>query len=179
MLSRLFNRLADLLMTLACFFCFLMMLHVSTDVIARTVFNSPLIGTIEIVSAYYMAALAFLPLAWITRSRGHIIVELFTSHLPKRRLALIDGIVGVVSLAYVLLFTWQVVDIAIEKTEIGEAWEAATGFVAVWPSRWTVPLGFGLMAVFLAVNLMADFRTARRTEQTSEPGNCSDDTKGI
>lgn len=158
MLHRWIDRIAGAMLAIGCFFCFLMMLHVCADVIARTVFNSPLIGTIEIVSAYYMTGLAFLPLAWITKSRGHIIVELFTSWMPKRRLALLDGVVGLVSLAYVGLFTWQVIDIAIEKTQIREAWEAATGFIPVWQSRWALPLGFGLMAVYLAINLASDFR---------------------
>ena len=40
----------------------LMMLHIAADVVARYIFNAPLHGTVEIVSAYYMVAVVFLPL---------------------------------------------------------------------------------------------------------------------
>lgn len=137
-----------------------MMLHVSADVFARTVFNHPLIGTTEIVSAYYMVALAFLPIAWISRQRGHIIVELFTSHLPRRKIKVLDAFAGVVTLIYVSLFVWKLLETAIEKTHIREAWEAATGFVEVWPSRWIVPAGFGFMAIYVLVQTIGDARDA-------------------
>jgi TRAP-type C4-dicarboxylate transport system permease small subunit len=38
-----------------------MMVHVSADVAARTVFNIPFGGTNEIVSVFYMLAVAYLP----------------------------------------------------------------------------------------------------------------------
>ena len=44
-----------------------MMFHVSADVVGRTVFNHPLEGTTEMVSAYYMVAVSYLPWAWIAR----------------------------------------------------------------------------------------------------------------
>jgi len=141
-----------------------MMLHVTADVIGRTVFNHPIAGTIEIVSGYYMAGLAFLPLAWITREKAHIIVELFTQGLSARKLLTLDAGIGILTLGYVVMFTWQVFQAAVEKTEIGEAWEAATGQVPIWPSRWVVPIGFGLMAVYLLVHIVRDLRAIREKD---------------
>lgn len=140
----------------------LMMLHVTADVIARTVFNSPIVGTVEIVSAYHMAALAFLPLALITKERGHIIVELFTSWMPRRKRSFLDACVGIVTFVYVAVFTWKAIEIAIEKTEIREAKEAGVGFVQIWPSRWVVPIGFGLMAIYILIYVFQDFGAAAR-----------------
>jgi TRAP-type C4-dicarboxylate transport system permease small subunit len=138
-----------------------MMVHVTIDVIGRTFFNAPLVGTIEIVSAYYMAGLAFLPLALITKERGHIIVELFTGWMKRGSRTLLDALVAIISLGYVGVFTWQAILIAIDKTGLGEAREAGTGFVAIWPSRWVVPIGFGLMAVYLLIYIIKDFRAVR------------------
>jgi TRAP-type C4-dicarboxylate transport system permease small subunit len=145
---------------IACVIVAVMMLHVSADVFARTFYNHPLIGTTEIVSAYYMVALAFLPIAWISRQRGHIIVELFTAHLPHRKLKMLDAFAGCVTLVYVSLFVWKLLETAVEKTHIREAWEAATGFVEVWPSRWIVPAGFGFMAVYVLIQTVGDARAA-------------------
>jgi TRAP-type C4-dicarboxylate transport system permease small subunit len=138
-----------------------MMIHVTADVTGRTLFNAPIVGTLEIVSAYYMAALSFLPLALITRERGHIIVELFTGWMTRRGRTLLDAAVAIVSLIYVALFTWQAVLVAIEKTEMREAREAGIGFVPIWQSRWVVPIGFGLMAIYLLIYIVKDVRSAR------------------
>jgi TRAP-type C4-dicarboxylate transport system permease small subunit len=160
-LKRALDRTVDALTWFACVLTVLMMLHVTADVIGRYVFNAPLVGTIEIVSAYYMAGLAFLPLALITRERGHIIVELFTTWMSRRGRTLLDAIVAVLSLVYVVMFTWQTVLIAIDKTGIREAREAGTGFIPIWQSRWVVPVGFGLMAVYLLIYIVRDFRSVR------------------
>ena len=52
-----------------------MMLHVATDVALRNLVNRPVPATYEIVTHYYMAALAFVALAWLERIRGMIAVE--------------------------------------------------------------------------------------------------------
>ena len=85
----------------------LMMLHIAADVVARYIFNSPLHGTVEIVSAYYMVAVVFLPLAMIERSNGHIVVELVTQHLPRRGQDVLIGIIALVSALYFSAFTWR------------------------------------------------------------------------
>ncbi len=172
-LKRALDWIVDAATWFACGLTVLMMLHITADVIGRYVFNSPLVGTIEIVSAYYMAGLAFLPLALITRERGHIIVELFTTWMSRRGRTLLDAIMAIVSLAYVAMFTWQAVVVAIDKTKMGEAREAGTGFIPIWQSRWVVPIGFGLMAVYLLIYIVHDFRAART-------GDYPDiDTRGI
>lgn len=138
----------------------LMMLHVTADVIGRQVFHAPITGTVEIVSAYHMVAMSFLPLALITKERGHIIVELFTGWMTNRGRKLTDGLVAIVSFIYVAAFTWKAIEVAFEKTAIREAKEAGIGFVEIWPSRWVVPVGFGLMAIYLLIYLVADLREA-------------------
>ncbi|WP_157982122.1 TRAP transporter small permease [Oceanicella sp. SM1341] len=161
-LRYLLDRITGLFTLVAALLTLAMMLHVSADVIGRTVFHRPLVGTIEIVSAYYMAALAFLPLALITRERGHIIVELFTGWMSWRPRKWMDAFAAVLSVVYVTVFTWQAVIVAVEMTGMREAREAGGGFIEVWPSRWVVPIGFGLMAVYLVIHLVRDTRAAAR-----------------
>ena len=175
------DRLARATTAIASVIVIIMMLHVSADVFARTLFNKPLIGTTEIVAAYYMVALAFFPIAWISRQRGHIIVELFTAHLPMRKIRALDALAGIVTLIYVVLFVWKLLETAIEKTHIREAWEAATGFVEVWPSRWIVPAGFAFMAIYVLIQTVGDARAAisgveppREAPQTPRDSNSED-----
>lgn len=156
--------LTNIFTTIACLFVIVMMLHVCADIVMRGLFHAPLFGTIEIVSAYYMVALAFLPIAWISRMRGHIIVELFTSHLAPRRIRLIDGLAGLVTLVYVATFCWQVIHTAIDKTAIGEAWESASGQIPIWPSRWLIPAGFLMMSAYVLIQVFHDLRAARQSD---------------
>ena len=52
-----------------------LMLHVGADILMRNFFNAPIPATYEIVTHYYMIALAFIPLAWLERSGGMVQVE--------------------------------------------------------------------------------------------------------
>ena len=146
----------NFLMWLGCFVGFLMMLHVTIDVAAKYLFNHPLEGTIEIVSGYYMVAVSFLPLAYIAKHEGHIIVELFTRGLSPRGALRLDGVVNILTFLYLGLFTWKTTTAAIEQTAVGELWETATGFVHMWPSRWVLPAGCLLMTIYVAVRISRD-----------------------
>ncbi|KAA2314963.1 TRAP transporter small permease [Pseudooceanicola sediminis] len=164
-LKRLLDGFAGLATVVACIVVVIMMLHVCADVAMRTFLNQPLIGTTEIVSAYYMVCIAFLPIAWIAKQRGHIIVELFTAGLSKRSLLRMDAVAGLATLIYVGVFCWQVVKTAIEKTHIHEAWEAATGYVEIWPSRWLIPVGFLTMGIYVIIQIVNDIRDARLPDE--------------
>jgi len=153
---RTLDRLVDALTWLAAGFALLMTLHVTADLVGRTFFNHPLVGTTEIVTAYYMVALVFLPLAVITRQRAHIMVELFTSWMARKPLLCLDLVVGIVSLGFVLLVTWMAIDTAIEKTALREAWESSTGYIPIWISRWILAVGFVLMCAYLVLNIVRE-----------------------
>jgi hypothetical protein len=58
-----------------------MMLHVAVDVFSRTVLNRPLSSTNTVAARRCMVALAFLPLAFVSRTMGQISVDVFTSYL--------------------------------------------------------------------------------------------------
>lgn len=98
----------------------LMMLHVTADVAGRTIFNHPIEGTTEIVSAYYMVAVAYLPWAWIARHDRHIHVDMFTIRMSPRPKFWLEIAVKVVTLLYVGLFTWRTTLRAISQTRAGE-----------------------------------------------------------
>lgn len=153
----------DALTWLAGGVCLLMALHVTADLTARDFFNHPLAGTDEIATAYYMVALTFLPLGVITRKREHIRVMLFTGKASPRASLWFDIVAALATLVFTGIVLWTSVHIAISKTAIREVWEASTasGYLAVWPSRWVVVAGFALMCVYLVINLVRDLRALR------------------
>jgi TRAP-type C4-dicarboxylate transport system permease small subunit len=158
-MERLLKRLdvpIQIMMWLALIAGFLMMLHTAVDVAGRTLFNHPLPGTTEIVSAYYMVAVAYLPWAWVTLNNGHIIVELFTRRCSPRTIFWLDVMAKVLTIVYVTVFTWQTEYMAVQQTRGGEAWEAATGYLPVWPSRWLLPIAGFFMTAYLVLRVIKD-----------------------
>jgi TRAP-type C4-dicarboxylate transport system permease small subunit len=138
----------------------LMMLHVTADVIIRLVLRAPLDGTQEIVSHYYMIALFFLPLALVERQGGHIAAELFTDFLSRRSLLLLEGIIGIFMAMFLALLTWQFVVQALAATQRGETSISATFMLYVWPSRWFLPIGCGVMAAYALLIALVRFVNA-------------------
>lgn len=125
----------------------LMMLHIVVDVTLRF-FHIPLQATIEIVQAWYMVPVAFLPLAFVEKIDGHISVELVSQHLSQRWQQVLIAAASLLSAVYFAAFAWGTGIDAWSKYKIGEV---ALGDVEVivWPTRFLLPLGCGLIALFL------------------------------
>lgn len=138
---------ANVLATIGAALVLLMMLHVVLDVTLRFI-GVPLRATIEIVQAWYMVPVAFLPLAYVEKINGHISVELLSQHLRARGQELLIAGGAVLSALYFGVFAWRTWLDALGKFEVGEM---ALGDVAivVWPTRFFLPVGCGLITVFL------------------------------
>lgn len=152
----------------------LMMVQVSLDVILKHLFNHPIPTTLEMVSSYYMVAVVYLPLGIVTRDHGHIEVELFTQHLRERSLALVKAFAGLIGIGYLVILVERSTNEAIHMTAIREAWETAIWNIQVWPSRWLVPIGCGLMLIYVTIHVidnLALFLRGKRllAETTDEP----------
>ena len=140
-----------------------MMLHIVADVATKYMFNDPIDGTTEIVAAYYMVAVVFLPVAYVTFTEGHLIVELFTGRMSGRPLRVLSGFASLATLAYVLFLIYYTAVEAVRRTIEGEAWETSVELVAVWPSRWLLPVGLAAMALYVAIE------ASRRLRGTAAP----------
>ncbi|MDP6645502.1 MAG: TRAP transporter small permease subunit, partial [Rhodospirillales bacterium] len=77
-LEKLIDSPSNWLVAVAGISTMMMMLHVTTDIVTKFVFNYQIEGTIEFVASYNMVIIVFLPLAYVAAHEGHIIVELFT-----------------------------------------------------------------------------------------------------
>ena len=135
---------------------FLMMLQVSADVTGRYFFNRPLDGTTEIVAAYYMVIIAYLPWAYLAKNDTHISVDIFTRLMPDAVAHWLDIVVKIIVVAYLSLFVWQTASQAIGQTRIHEVWQAGVIFIPVWPMRWVPPIAGGLMLLYLVLKIIDD-----------------------
>lgn len=150
-LDKISRRIANLVGIAGAIGVIIMMLHITCDVAARLILGSPLIGTNEIVSRYYMVAVAFLPLAWVEHRNGMISVELFDSFLNSTTLLISDLVVSAVSILVLLLVaitSWHEAVDALNKS----AFVMAVGTrIPVWPTYFFIPVGCALAAILVLI----------------------------
>ncbi len=139
----------------------IMMIHIACDVLARLFLGSPLIGTNEIVSRYYMITVTFLPLAWVEYRNGMISVELFDAHLPKPVLLLSDLMVGLVSVGALAILAWTSWHEALEAFSKDVFVMAIGTRIPVWPTYFFIPIGCFLACVMVAIRVLVTAMTGR------------------
>ena len=127
------------------------MLGMSVSSIAgRAIFNSPIPGDFELVQLACAASIAaFLP--WCQLRRGNIIVDFFTTGLPRRAQSVLDAL-GALLLAAVMALV---------------AWRAGLGAEAVYASgeramisRYPQWIGYAAIVPSLALTAIVGFHTA-------------------
>ncbi|WP_164662289.1 TRAP transporter small permease [Tropicibacter sp. Alg240-R139] len=142
-----------------------MMLHITADVIARYALGSPLSGTLEIVSRYYMVAIAFLPLAWVEHRNQMISVSAFDSLLSRRVVQIRDVVVALISFGAFGLLAWATWGNAREAIE-RKAFVLALGErIPVWPTYLLLPVGFGLVAIIVLIRVVSIIGTDSTAEE--------------
>ena len=165
--EKLLGRTANFFANIGGFFIFLMMMHICADVFLKYAFNSPIDGTLEIVSAFYMTTIVFAPLMAVTLFEGHISVTLFTALLKPRSMRITILIVSVFCLLVTAYMTYAGIDQALRKMTAGESWETSSGCIAIWHARWSYPVGVGLAcAAFAWTTLQSYFAVKYNLEIT-------------
>ncbi|MCI5076021.1 TRAP transporter small permease [Oricola sp.] len=130
-----------------------MMIHVTVDVFARTVFHSPLKQTNQMVAAYYMIAAAFLPIAFLGKHDDHITADVFTDYMGPRLRHVLLIFTNILGMAYMYVFTWQSWISAGRRTAQGEVLEISGGYMMVWPGRWLLPIAGASLFLCLALRV--------------------------
>lgn len=157
-LERIISAISHLLAGLGAVGLVMMMLHVVADVLSRYIFNAPVVGTLEIVSSYYMVMVVFLPFA-ATQLRGaNIFVSLFTGGLSDRVIYIIDGVIRLIFAIAILVFVWVTVEVALEKTRMGEKITSVYTQIPIWPTRWLPPIGGAALFACLCLQAVSSFR---------------------
>lgn len=145
-MDRAFRKLTHGLMLVGGLGIILMMLNISLDVILKVFWNTPIQGTIEISSYYYMVAIVMLPMAMVEYDDEQISVDLLFNHFPDwlKRTSLVITFVATVGMLSIM--TWRTGLDAVRAFKVGEVVMGSREII-VWPARCMLPLGFGLAAV--------------------------------
>lgn len=145
----------------------LMMLNVTIDVVLKAVWNTPIQGTIEISSYYYMIAIVMLPMALVELDDEHVVVDLVYNRLPDwlQRICLVLACAA--TMAILAVMTWRTGQDAIRAFRVGEV-VMGSREVIVWPARVLLPLGFGLSMVAAGLRMVMAVRGKPMTRTVHE-----------
>lgn len=169
------DRVSDVLLIIAAAVMAIMMFHVGADVIAKRVFGAPIIGTLEMVSLFYMVAVIFLPLAVVQKDREHIFVELFTQKLSAKWIRFLDAIALLLMLALTIILCWKGSEVAIEKMLAGEMSPNVEFDITVWQGRWFPVIGFALTAAYALIFLISELLSVISGRPSELPKKHSND----
>jgi TRAP-type mannitol/chloroaromatic compound transport system permease small subunit len=185
-LQRALERLAEAMAITGGAVVFMLVLLMTADALARKIAR-PVPGAYEFSEAAMVAAV-FLPLMYVQLHREHVFVSVATLRLPPWVQAALDAVAAFVGLATFGLVTWLAAAKAWDAWLIGE-YRVAVITVPIWPFRWFIPLGTGLLCLQLALTVVEMVRSAARLRSASRqrsgsvpravPGRVQRDTEAV
>ena len=138
----------------------LMMAHITIEVAARYFFNARIVGTLEVVSFYYMVFLVFLAFGYVEARREHIRVDLFAQMMPAPVQLILYIFACLLGLWFFGMLFWQSLHDALSAMNRNERAMANFRFY-IWPARWALPIGFGSLCLAILANLLTSIGQRR------------------
>ncbi len=120
-----------------------MMLLVTLDVASSYLLGRPIENVIEVVAFYFMVSIVFLPLGSAEFHDEHIKTDVLVQRLGRGARLVLALLTGSLTLITLVALVWVSIDKAIWATRQGEMMMGTT-LIEIWPSRWILPIGFGL-----------------------------------
>ena len=160
--NRWLDALAEWMALVGGFVVFLLMLMVAIDAIGRKVAGA-LPGALEFSEALMVPAV-FLPLMYVQMKREHVFVGVVTMGLSVRTQSLIDAVAAIIGAVLFGFLTWLAMEKALQSTVVWE-YRLAVIPVPIWPFRWIIPLGTGLLVLQLMLTAKQEFERAFGAEE--------------
>jgi len=114
----LFDRIIDLLASLAGGLILFMMLSICIDVVLRYFLNRPLTWGVEI-SEYILLWSTLLSVAWVLKIEGHVKIDLVVNRLNPRNQCLVNTITSILGAITCLVLLWYGTKVSWEFFERG------------------------------------------------------------
>lgn len=130
---------------------------VTADVLWDLIFGRPITNTIEIVSIYLMIAIVFLPMGLVELRGEHIKADIISTLLGRKMQAALQIVVATISFIFILILVYQTSVDAIEAYQKNER-IMGTSLLVIWPSRFSLPIGFSLFALAMLSNALRQLR---------------------
>jgi len=135
---------------------------VVADVFTRYVLNSP--WYFLDINVQLMGMLTVMGLGYCYLHDGHVLVDIITTHLSKRKKAILDIILFPLILVAIVPLMWQIADNTITAIRIKQDFVASIP-LPIYPYKILVTLGFFLMLLEGVRKFIHNLRIAFRPDQ--------------
>ncbi|MDD4238422.1 MAG: TRAP transporter small permease [Desulfotomaculaceae bacterium] len=149
-LSRVLDKIAGLCLVAV-------MALIVANILLRAIFKSPILGTIDYVT-FLTAVMIGLSLAYCAVQSGHIAVDFFVERLPLKIQAVIDMVMGLLTLTFWGLCVWQTAVYANRMAVTGVV--SPTTQTPVYPFIYLVDVGLLALCLVLLVRTGESCRKA-------------------
>ena len=163
------DRLSKFLMVVAAAWAFGLAFLVMGNIIGRTVFDSPIYGTAEIVAAS-IVIVVFLQVGYAIRSRSMLKADFLVIHLPPKVQRILLGIGYMLGAAFFLMIITGGWEESILSYVEGEYEGEGALRVPSWPARWTVLIGSALAMINYLVMAYIDVFKPELSDAELEAG---------
>ena len=134
-----------------------MMLHIVTHALARSLFDAPIYGTNEIVEYWYLPIVALLGIPAAQLQKEHITVTMAIERARPATASVFTVFACILGTLVSLAFAWFGLTKALENMAIGQT--ADVSDIITWPVYFLVPVVFVLLAVLYILDAVAVIRT--------------------
>ena len=153
-------------MSVISFTGFLLIVAVTVvDIILRYVFNSPILGSYEVVQ-YILLISAFLSFGYCQTLKAHISVTSLVRVFPSMGKALVYALTCTIGFAMSVFFTYAIARQAVYLRELGYISEVLR--FSTWPIMWVVFLGMLFLAITLFWEMIRSFVAIANKEFAAE-----------
>ena len=140
------DRLSKFLMVLAAVWAFGLTFMILADIIGRGVFDAPINGTAELVTAS-IVIIVFLQAGYAIRSRSMLRADFLVTHLPPKVQRVLLAVGYLLGAAFFLMIITGGWDESIRSFTEGEYEGEGALRVPSWPARWTVLIGSAIAMI--------------------------------
>ena len=138
----------------------LIMLMVSSDALARYVFNKPIMGVVEIVEEYLMVMVIFLAMSVTNKTGYHLKVELLERFIPQRMKKVIEPTIIVLNFSIIFLILVASWFSFVRAFKTGELSVGMVPYLLA-PAYFFVPFGCALLCIRMFRDFIMCFRNSR------------------
>ena len=139
-----------------------MMVSTTADVSGRYLFNSPIIGTLEL-NRTLLVYVVFLTLGYAQLMKRHIRVEIVLGRLPLRPRILLEGLSSLLGLVLMGFIAYGTSIEAYRATAQGEYTMGIINF-PMWPGRIALAVGCLALSTEYLLGVIESFRCSLRKE---------------
>ena len=135
-----------------------MMLHIVTHALARSLFDAPIYGTNEIVEYWYLPIVALLGIPAAQLQKEHITVTMLTERARPATAAVFTIFACILGALVSIAFAWFGFDRAVANMAIGST--ADVSDIVTWPVYFLIPVVFVLLAALYVLDAIAIIRSS-------------------